>query len=56
MNINYYFYTLKFKERRKLGSLGWNISYDFNESDLETSLTILENVVNTYKTIPWENL
>ncbi|EAR94576.2 dynein heavy chain (macronuclear) [Tetrahymena thermophila SB210] len=44
------------QERRKFGSLGWNISYDFNESDLQTSLTILTNVLNTYDRIPWENL
>lgn len=40
-------------ERRKFGSLGWNILYDFNESDLETALTIVINLVNSYDEIPY---
>lgn len=35
-------------ERRKFGSLGWNILYDFNESDLDTSLTIVSNLMESY--------
>ena len=41
-------------ERRKFGSLGWNILYDFNESDLETSLTVVSNLVSSSEDIPYD--
>ena len=41
-------------ERRKFGSLGWNILYDFNESDLETSLTVVSNLLSSYEDIPYD--
>ena len=41
-------------ERRKFGSLGWNILYDFNESDLETSLTVVSNLLTSYDDIPYD--
>lgn len=43
-------------ERRKFGALGWNITYEFNESDRECGLKTLDFFLSRKKaqTIPWE--
>lgn len=41
-------------QRRKFGPLGWNILYDFNESDLTTSLTIVNNLLTSFDETPLE--
>ena len=41
-------------ERRKFGSLGFNILYDFNESDLQTALTVVSNLMTSYDEIPYD--
>ena len=55
------FFHAVVQERRKYGKIGWNIAYDFNESDFRVSMSILD----TYLTkafdqaetrIPWSSL
>ncbi|WAR20147.1 DYH6-like protein, partial [Mya arenaria] len=43
-------------ERKKYGALGWNIAYEFNDSDLEVSILQLEMLLGEHKTLPWEAL
>uniref|UniRef100_A0A336LVJ1 CSON005797 protein n=1 Tax=Culicoides sonorensis TaxID=179676 RepID=A0A336LVJ1_CULSO len=44
------------QERRKFGSLGWNISYDFNESDFQISILQLQSLLNTFDEIPFQTI
>lgn len=51
------FFSLAFfhsimQERRKFGPLGFNVVYEFNDSDLETSQTMLRNFLEQAD-IPW---
>ena len=36
--------------------MGWNIKYEFNESDLETSKTMLTMLLNRADSVPFEAL
>ncbi|KAJ3347122.1 Dynein heavy chain 6, axonemal [Entophlyctis luteolus] len=50
------FFNAIIHERKKFGPLGWNILYDWSNSDLEVSITILKNTLTENRNIPWDAL
>jgi MoxR-like ATPase len=55
------FFHAVVQERRKYGKLGWNVSYDFNDSDFNVSRRLLAMYltkahVNKDEMIPWNSL
>ncbi|XP_062828664.1 dynein axonemal heavy chain 14 isoform X3 [Anolis carolinensis] len=50
------FFNAVVHERKKYGALGWNIPYEFNSSDLEISIHMLELLLENQKEIPWAAL
>jgi dynein heavy chain len=38
-------------ERKKFGSLGWNVPYEFNLSDLTTALSIVDEMGDRFESM-----
>jgi dynein heavy chain len=50
------FFHAMIQERRKFGPLGWNVRYQFNNSDLECSMSTLKMFLDEQDDVPWESL
>jgi dynein heavy chain, axonemal len=55
------FFHAIIQDRRKYGKIGWNVSYDFNESDFRISFSLLnlyltKAIENKEESIPWSSL
>ena len=47
------FYHAVIQERKKFGALGWNIRYEFNDSDKEINIMQLQEILEQNEVIPY---
>lgn len=50
------FFHATLLERRKFGSIGWNISYNFTNGDIIICKDVLFNYLEANQKIPWDDL
>ena len=55
------FFHAVIQERKKYGKIGWNVSYDFNESDFKISYKLIDMYLtkankNNEEELPWDTL
>ncbi|XP_077196785.1 dynein axonemal heavy chain 14 isoform X2 [Paroedura picta] len=50
------FFNAVIHERKKYGTLGWNIPYEFSFSDLQVSIQMLEILLDKQEDVPWAAL
>jgi dynein heavy chain len=55
------FFHATIQERKKFGKIGWNVNYDFNDSDFRISLSLISLYLNkaietNEEELPWSTL